>query len=135
MATPTVRPITWEVQPDNCWNCTSHKINIQHGAIKIGSKGIKLQRYLYKGIVPEGKGVFTSCNNNLCCNPKHFVLKDLGKNGNQPSGTQHHSAKLDEKKVAFIKEHPELSNSVLSHKFKVNASSIQRVRNGRNWKV
>jgi len=54
---------------------------------------------------------------------------------NPPSGESHHLAKLDEAKVRKIRHlHRKLSRRLLAEMFRVSASTIQAIQEGRTWK-
>jgi hypothetical protein len=69
------RKITYEIDGDGCWICTSHKTNdhgYPQGNCKKGRKSIAKVMWSEKnGIWPEGKSCIHSCDNRLCINPEH----------------------------------------------------------------
>lgn len=48
-------------------------------------------------------------------------------------GTQHHRARLDAKKVRYIRAHDELSNADLARLFGVTRATIRAVRENMSW--
>jgi len=76
-------------------------------------------------------------NNNVSnlewCTQRYNILHSL-KIGLMPTGEKCHWAKLKEKDVIYIREHPELDKKELAQKFNISVNTINDIRKYRSWK-
>jgi len=130
----------------SCWEWTRHITKWGYGVVKVEGKAQLAHRISYlvfKGD-PIGMCVLHTCDNPKCINPDHLFLgtnsdnvKDkVSKNrqskiGEYP-GERHHSAKLTNKDVLFIREKT-LSQTKLARMFETTQPNISLIQNRVNW--
>lgn len=69
-----MKPITWEVNKNDCWICTSHKKD--KDGYPVGYRR-KIHRHVYEQCfreIPIGMVVMHKCDNPSCINPEHLKL-------------------------------------------------------------
>lgn len=96
---------------------------------------------LVHGEPPEGQQcTLHSCHNPQCVNPRHLRWGSHQENnqdrvlaGRSTCGERHLSAKFDECAVRLITL-SKLPADELAQFFRVNKSTIARIKNGKNWK-
>lgn len=147
------RKITFEINEKGCHNCTSHAGNkFGYPQIMINGKRMYMHRYFYEqkyGIIPESLVVRHKCDNPSCININHLEvgtqsdnLNDIIKRGrSNPSilkGSLNKNSKLKEEEVIIIKKELKKDDSNnnalnLSKRFNVSLSTINAIKEGRNW--
>jgi hypothetical protein len=145
------KPITWYVDENKCWICTSHCKNSkgypQYN--KKGSKHMQMSRYMYEqeyncSVLPTigGEKIFIchKCDNPACINPEHLFLgtqydnlKDMVKKNRQQMGEKHYAAKLSSEQVSNIL-HDKRVNKIIAKEYGVSNSTIDYIKNGKRWK-
>lgn len=90
------------------------------------------------GQVPKGLFVCHRCDVRCCINPSHlFVgtntdnMVDASRKGRLPRGEKHHGCKLSVEAVREIRASSETRS--LARKFGVHRTSIQQIRQRKNW--
>jgi len=141
--------------PDDCWLWVGATRTTGYGSINLGgrSKGSALaHRVVWEqlhGPIPKnrdhhGKVVMHTCDQRLCCNPRHLRLgsqaenvKDMDKKGRRvsapPKGSSHWNAKLSAKQIVEIRSMSG-SNAEIAKKFGVTRQNISIVRKGKGWR-
>jgi len=130
-----------------CWPWTGSVTNKGYGQINIGGSLYKSHRVaLHLNEPPTVNTLYAchTCDNSLCCNPKHLYwgsakrnTKDRDERGRRkgPQGVAHHKAKLDPDKVREIRR---LANSMtqreLAAMFGVAQGVIWNVIHRKFWK-
>lgn len=141
------KEITWEVDDNGCWNCTSHAPNGDgYPGIKRNGKNMKIHRYMYekyKGEISDGLHSLHKCDNRMCINPEHLFLgtnadnvaDKMAKGRCKPGKGEHHwKSKLTEKDVIKIKtELNHLNRNEIAEMYGVQPSAISKIRAGRTW--
>lgn len=135
---------------DSCWNWTSNKSNNGYGQVHVQkSSGLSTVAHrvvwqLVCGDIPEGLKVLHSCDNRLCCNPKHLFLGTDADNtaDMMAKGRHRHGLGLRKGKVKRLRKSDidlirasSLSRSELSSLLGVSLQSIYRTRANRTWKM
>jgi HNH endonuclease len=144
---------------DQCWQWmgyrskSSSKASIGYGRVDaFGLKGVYVHRLAYifsngGGLEPRKLGdllVRHTCDNPICCNPKHLVLgthadnmRDKIERGRQHSFRSFESpnAKLNPSDVRAIRElsKKDWTRRELAVKFGVSIQTIKAVRSGRHY--
>lgn len=133
---------------DECWPWTGViSPGRERGILKIKGKSHSSSRASYiihNGEIPDGLCVCHTCDNGLCCNPKHLFLgttldnmRDKVAKNRQAKGSRGGRAKLNEEQVLAIREryaNKETTITQLSKEYGVSWSAIRFVVTGRNWK-
>lgn len=108
----------------------------------------KAHRYMYakhKGAIPSGMLVLHRCDNPSCVNPDHLWLGTQRDNiidrnqkarDNTPKGSANPAAKLNERKVGWIKRSLEYGASCaeLGREYGVSEVAIGFIKRGKTWK-
>lgn len=116
-----------------------------YGKISFENKTCEAHRVIYRcfyGEITKGLVIRHLCNNPACINIKHLKIgsrkdnaQDAVKAGSYRVGEKHHSAKLTEEIVRYIRENEmEVSNSVLARKYPVSRKNIERIKTRKIWK-
>lgn len=134
--------------PDSCWpwqGGTSGKSG--HGRIATeGHKALLTHRLAYElevGHIPTGMCVLHTCDNPLCCNPKHLWIgtqldniADRHAKGRDAKGTRIGLAKLDEDSVRGIRQKFAMGRTMrsLASEYGIHHSSVNTIVQRRAWK-
>lgn len=121
-----------------CWECLDRRPRFG-GVGHIPYKNTYAHRYFYekfKGVIPKGLLVRHLCNNAKCCNPDHLDVgtkkdnvDDMMKSFRNKNGR----SSLNKEDIIYICGSLE-STKELAEKFKVNTSTINRIRSGESYK-
>lgn len=136
------KEITWEVNENGCWICTSHKTNKGYPML---SDNRILSRVIYeknKGKIPKGMLVCHECDTPSCINPSHLFLgtniynmKDKCSKDRQSKGEKIKTSKLTEREVNEIKYGcHEKSHREIAEAYKVSPTTITNIKNNKSWK-
>jgi predicted DNA-binding protein (UPF0251 family) len=92
------------------------------------------------GIDTTGYHVLHSCDNTLCCNPKHLRLgthqdnmADMTTRDRQARGSTNGSAKLTEQDVLDIRAIRGMSQRAIAAQYGVSQTVIWKIRNRKIW--
>ena len=147
------KDISFRVNEDGCWICTSHKPN-QYGYPEICRKkerceserkrnSLHIHRYIYyllNGKITEDRVVMHICDNRKCINPLHLkagTISDNTKdkiNKNRQSRGQRKDSKITALDVITIREVKGYSQQVLADMYGVSKSLIQKIQQRTLWK-
>ena len=139
------KPITYEIDENGCWICTSHKVpksSKSYPSTSINGKQINISHIIYRetiGPVPVGIILRHTCDNPLCINPAHLLpgnhadnMKDRSERNRQAKGEHNAASRLNKDQVRFIRSSDEPVKA-LAERFGVHPGTIYRVLNGVNW--
>lgn len=127
-----------------CWIWKGY-VSRRYGVISINNRPVRSNRaawILNFGPIPDGLVVCHTCDNPLCCNPKHLFLgtthdnnEDKLKKGRHAYGEKSSSAILKYSDVREIRRLPKTRGSGvrLAKKYGVSPATISAIRVGRNW--
>jgi hypothetical protein len=138
------KDITYEINENGCYICTSHKAKIKgYTTICIRYKNIRLHRYMYEqkfGEIKKDNILRHICDNPACINPDHLIegtnsdnSRDMRERGRSARGIKHHSSKLTEQEVLEI-FNSTTNNRELAEKYEVAEGTIGFIKKGRTWK-
>lgn len=133
--------------PDECWIWQAGQTGTGYGQVKVPGRGpSKAHRVAYElanGPIPAGHGyhgtvVMHSCDEPLCCNPRHLSLgtqaqnlRDMAEKGRR-KGERSPNAKLTEEQALYIK-HSNRSARSIALDLGVRPETAQHIRRGTRW--
>ena len=143
------RQITWKVNENGCWICTSHKPDA-HGYPQCSRnhRGTRISRVMYekyRGPIPDGLFVCHKCDNTMCINPQHLFLgthqdnmDDMNKKGRHgrasTKGEKHGMAKLTEDKVREIRNIKGMNQREIAKKYGLHYTHVNKIIKREIWK-
>ncbi len=152
---PPRRPINERIlenveidQKTLCWNWKGKVSKKGYGVITIGRRGtFSAHRISYSefvGTIDDGMFVCHHCDNTKCVNPDHLFLgtasdnmRDMYRKGrnNNPYGTRHGAAKLNETAVFAIKAmlSDGISQRTIASGFFVSQMTISNIKRKKTW--
>lgn len=140
------KPITFEVNENGCYICTSHNPNgngYPGGKKRINGELIHIGKWLYEqkhGITPKGMVLRHLCNEKMCINLDHLTVSTQRENlldrvaaGTAPRGENNGGHKLTRRAVNYIRS-SKLSATELSKILGAAPRTILDARNYVTWK-
>lgn len=146
------KEITWRIDDNGCWICTSHAFNTYgYAQTKFNGKIKLIHRLMYEnkyGEIPKGMCACHKCDNPNCINPRHIFVgtnkdnsEDMVQKRRQShigspgmKGVNHPQSKLIESDVIKIMNEKTLNQKQLSLKYGVSQAVISKIRLGQSWK-
>lgn len=136
--------LTYEVNENGCWLCTSHSLNSAgYPQVTIRGKSTSAHRYVYAAVhgdIEDDQVVRHTCDVKRCINPDHLVVGTHGDNVRDAvdrnrrryvQGTANGRAKLTDEQVGYIKEHNTESIVGLAEMFGVSPQLVSNIQRGR----
>lgn len=133
---------------DECWLWRGQfhktKCGISYGYFYDSGKCRRAHRVAYElwnVVIPLGAVIRHSCDNGLCCNPKHLIAGTQKENvadryargrDNHVRGSAHGVAKLTEDQARAIFSSP-LSNKRLASLYGVSNFTVMEIKHGKRW--
>jgi hypothetical protein len=132
--------------PDDCWLWLAGRSG-PYGTFCV-SKDRHVRAHIFSYEMTHGavltypKVVLHSCDNTLCCNPRHLSVGTQADNmadmvskrrGSCGKGERHRSAKLAENDVRAIRASSD-TNTALAKRYGVKPHTISNVRRGVTWR-
>lgn len=123
-----------------CWIWTGNR-NGKYGKYR-GIRAHRLAYELVNGEIPESLLIRHTCDNPLCCNPRHLLPGTSQDNTNDAiernrfaKGERHGNTKLTAAQVDEIRRNPDgKSGRELAFQFRVSPATISYIRSGRSWR-
>ena len=131
--------------PEACWGWTgavnSHgRAHMQADRRGLWSNASRIAYRVLVGAVPEGLFVLHTCDNPLCCNPRHLYAgtpaqnnADMANRGRSTRGERHPGRKISADDARAIRASTERSR-VLADRYGLSMSHIAHIRKGDFWK-
>ncbi len=137
------KPVEWEVDEKNCWNCTSHAPDTSgYPRASRNGKMVRLYREAYEqnfGPVPSGEVVRHTCDNNRCINPAHLTagtqlqnVQDRVERNRSARFDKNGRAKLTPENVRLVRT-SQKGGSQLARELDVSPGLISRIRSREVW--
>ena len=129
--------------PDKCWNWLRSTFN-HYGQLTTNSPyGRRAHRVAYiltYGEIPKGLSVRHTCDNKLCCNPKHLVLgshkdnmRDMTERNRQAKGEKQGSSKLSSVQVLAIYFDPR-PLEIIAELYHIKKCHVYKIKRKWTWK-
>lgn len=136
-------------QDHQCWPWTgSVMVRGGYGQLNDRKRLLKAHRLsweLHFGAIPDGLLIRHLCHNPVCCNPSHLLPGTIKDNHvdmqkahrmfvpESPKGEKHHSSKLTEDVVCFIRQ-SSLPGATIARQLGVSKSTVSVIRRNKTWK-
>lgn len=122
---------------DACWPFTGKTNNKNRPYFTCGGKKHLVYRLVYELVTGEqiGDRIFRhSCDNEICCNPKHGVLGDHQENMNDMKERERHG--LPHHTVRAIRKLGDagITHGVIASRFGIGRSTVTEIINRDNYK-
>lgn len=143
---PKPKPLTWLVNNNGCYICTSHGCDTDGYPRKgVNYKLVRLSRFIWTecfGEISADLCVLHRCDNPKCIRIDHLFLgthadnlKDMWekRRGRGSKGEQNGRAKLTKEQVLYIRSSP-LSRDIMARRFNVSRQNILYIQSRRIWK-
>jgi hypothetical protein len=138
------KEITYEVNENGCWICTSHKLTkAGYAHTRIKGKHIYIHRLFYEqkyGEIPFGLEACHKCDNPACINPDHLFLgthfinmQDRTTKGRDTNGKRNGCAKLTETQVKELLSLKHLKQLELANMFNIAQPTVSGILHGKSW--
>jgi len=141
------KTITYNIDDNECWNCTSHQRDSNgYPKYSVANKDCFMHRVLfveYYNIINLPRKVLIRhiCDNPRCINPSHLLpgshrdnMEDMVERGRSARGSKHGISKLTENQVLEIRTLiPKHTLRYLGEKYKVDHTVIRNIKSGKTW--
>ena len=135
---------------DDCWNWLGSIDTRGYGHLNVHGKTTRAHRYVYTlvyGEIPPGGGhhgtvVRHSCDNRICCNPRHLLTGSHADNMNDMKERQRRKgiciceangrAVLTPEQVRAIRVDARAYRAV-AKAYGVSYAAVQRIKSGKSW--
>lgn len=121
---------------DECWSWRGSSERDGHARIEGAGLRFLVHRVAYEiagGIIPPNMVVMHSCDNGLCCNPKHLSVGTARDNINDMILKKRGSVKLDQAQVESIRA-DKRKQWIIARDYGVSQSLVSLIKSEKRWK-
>ena len=139
------KDISYEINDNGCWECTSHRKDRNgYPSIYVNNKNHIMSRYIYErfnGDIPLGYVIRHKCDNGSCINPSHLETgtcldnihdKVIRNRTARQCGETNGASKLTQNQVDKIRIDTR-EQKFIAKEYKVSTRQIRNIKSNKSW--